>query len=127
MNWYFFSAAIIAFVVGLFHTILGEVLVFRKMRRESFIPTYGGNILKESNVRILWSTWHALTIFGWGMAFLLFWLSWHTSGSYSYSLLENAIAASMLGGSVLVLIGTKGMHPGWFGLLSVAILIWIGS
>jgi hypothetical protein len=127
MNWYFFSAGIIAFVVGLFHTILGEVLVFKKMRSESIIPTYGGNILKESNVRILWSTWHALTIFGWGMAFLLFWLSFRSSRSYTYSFLENTVASSMLVGSALVLVGTKGRHPGWVGLLSVAILIWIGA
>lgn len=97
------------------------------MRRESIIPTYGGKVLSESNVRILWSTWHALTIFGWGMAFLLFWLSGQPSRSYTFSLLEYTIASSMLAGSALVLVGTKGRHPGWVGLLSVAILILIGA
>ncbi len=33
----------------------------------------------------------------------------------------------MLAASGLVLIGTKGRHPGWAGLLGVAVLVWLGS
>jgi hypothetical protein len=127
MNWFFFSASIIAFVVGLIHTVLGEVLIFRKMRRNGIIPTDGGSVLRESNVRILWATWHALTALGWGMALLLLWLARHSSHDDTYSLLVNIIAISMLAGSALVFIGTKGRHPGWAGLLIVAMLSWIGG
>lgn len=55
-----------------------EVLIFRKLRRDRFIPSIGGSLLSESNVRILWASWHALTVFGWAIAFLLFWLSQHS-------------------------------------------------
>ena len=127
MNWFLFSASIITFVVGLIHTVLGEVIVFRKMRRHGFIPTDGGSLLSESDVRILWSTWHALTAFGWGMALLLLWLARHSSHDSTYPLLINIVATSMLVGSALVFIGTKGRHPGWVGLLIVALLSWIGG
>lgn len=33
MNGYLLSASVLAFVFGLIHTILGEVLIFRRMRR----------------------------------------------------------------------------------------------
>jgi hypothetical protein len=42
------------------------------------------------------------------------------------ALVENTIVVAFLGGSFLVLIGTKGRHPGWIGLLGVAALAWIG-
>lgn len=37
----------------------------------------------------------------------------------------SAIVYANLGGSVLVLIGTKGRHPGWIALLLVAALTWV--
>ncbi|MCR2806852.1 hypothetical protein [Paenibacillus soyae] len=127
MNGFFFSASIIAFAVGLIHTVLGEMLIFRKMRRNSFIPTNGGSVLRESNVRILWASWHALTVFGWGLALLLLWLARHSNHDGTYLLLVHIVAVSMLAGSALIFIGTKGKHPGWAGLLIVAILSWMGD
>jgi len=128
MNWYFLTASVLAFIVGLIHSILGEVLIFRKMRRDGgFIPTDGGNILRESNVRILWASWHVLTVFGWGMTLLLAWLAQQSLGNGTFRLLENTVAVSMLVGAVLILIGTKAKLPGWVGLLGVAILVWFGG
>ncbi|RUT31949.1 hypothetical protein EJP77_11305 [Paenibacillus zeisoli] len=129
MNGYLLSASIIAFVVGLVHTVLGEVLIFRKLRQGRLIPTNGGSLLSESNVRILWASWHALTAFGWAIAFILFWLSKMTlsEAGGTYTVLEHTIAASMLVSAVLVLIGTKGKHPGWIGLSIVSVLVWMGT
>ncbi|USB33452.1 hypothetical protein [Paenibacillus sp. YPG26] len=126
MNGYLLSASILAFVVGLVHTVLGEVLIFRKLRQGKTIPTNGGSLLSESNVRILWASWHALTAFGWAMAYILFWLSRQSVSDGQYTVLEHTIAASMLVCAVLVLIGTKGKHPGWLGLSIVSVLVWIG-
>lgn len=124
MNYYFLSAAILAFVVGLMHTILGERMIFRRMRRDGFIPTEGGQLLQERHVRILWASWHVLTVFGWGMATLLVWLARQSSSGNAFPVIENTISISMLVGAVLVLVGTKAKHPGWIGLLGVAALVW---
>jgi hypothetical protein len=126
MNSYFVAAASLAFLVGLVHSILGEVLIFRRMRRGGLIPTEGGTLLRESNVRILWASWHVLTVFGWLIAAILFWLSQQPSKQSSYVFIETAIIVSMLTGSAFVLVGTKARHPGWVGLLGVAILVWMG-
>jgi hypothetical protein len=126
MNSHFAAAASLAFLVGLVHSILGEVLIFRRMRRGGLIPTEGGTLLRESNVRILWASWHVLTVFGWLIAAILFWLSRQSSQQSSYVFIETAIIVSMLAGSAFVLVGTKARHPGWVGLLGVAILVWMG-
>jgi hypothetical protein len=124
MNAYFIAAAVLALIVGLAHSVLGEIMIFRRMRKPGrVIPTDGGEILLGSNVRILWASWHVLTVFGWGMAAILVWLPRPASGSAA---IGHAIEMSMLIGSVLVLIATRGRHPGWIGLLGVAVLVWLG-
>ena len=126
MNTYLVSAAILAFVVGLVHSILGELMVFSRMRQGLIVPTNGGSVLRQPHVRILWASWHVLTIFGWSLAAVLLLLASEPSvGSLRDSLLQ-AVAVAMLLGSVVVFYGTKARHPGWLGLLAVAALIWLG-
>jgi hypothetical protein len=131
MNAYFIAAAALALVVGLVHSVLGEIMIFRRMRKPGrVIPTDGGTRLLGSNVRILWASWHVLTVLGWGMAAILVWLSLSDSRGADDGVIEQAIgqaiAISMLAGSLLVLIATKARHPGWIGLLGVAVLVWLG-
>jgi hypothetical protein len=126
MNPYFIAAAALAFLVGLVHSALGETLIFRRMRKPGrVIPSDGGEMLLGSNVRILWASWHVLTVFGWGMAAILVWLAQPASRGVD-GFIGQAVAVSMLAGSALVLIATKARHPGWVGLLGVALLVWLG-
>jgi hypothetical protein len=119
------AAAILAFLVGLVHSILGELLIFQRMRQGKLIPTNGGKVVGEGHVRILWASWHVLTVLGWCLAAILFWLS---QGQLVGSiLLTSAIAIAMLVSSLLVLVGTKAKHPGWVGLLGVALLVWFSG
>jgi len=53
MNAYFAAAGGLAFMVGLAHSILGERLVFSRMRAAGLVPTQGGTVLLERHVRIL--------------------------------------------------------------------------
>lgn len=127
MNTFLASAAALAFLVGLAHSILGERLVFSRMRQGQLVPTNGGTVLREPHVRILWASWHALTVLGWAMAgTLLLLASEPATGELRASLLH-LVALSMLAGSALVLYGTSARHPGWLGLLGVAVLTWLGT
>ncbi len=112
--------------MGIIHSALGEILIFRHMRKGTFIPTYGGTILKERHVRILWASWHIVTVFGWGFGSILLWLSLSSPQTIIEVFVENTILFSMFIASLMVLIATKGKHPGWAGLLCVAILVWLG-
>lgn len=122
----FTAAAILAIVVALVHSILGEVMIFRRMRKPGrVVPSDGGERLTGPNVRILWASWHVLTVFGVGMAAMLLRLA-SSARTAEHDFIAQAIAMSMLGGSLLVLVGTRGRHPGWIGLLGVAGLVWLG-
>jgi hypothetical protein len=125
MNQLFLAAAVLAFLVGLAHSILGEVFIFRRMRQGGLVPTNVGRVIGKGHVRILWASWHVLTVFGWCLAAILFLLSQtQPAGSAVFS---QVIAIAVLAGSALVLVGTQGKHPGWIGLLGVAVLAWLGS
>ncbi|KFC66715.1 hypothetical protein FG93_04194 [Bosea sp. LC85] len=59
-------AGALMLVIGLIHSVLGEMLIFRHMRRGSLVPTMGQPLLRERHVRILWASWHLPSILGWG-------------------------------------------------------------
>lgn len=126
MNIYLATAAVLAFLVGLVHSVLGERLIFGRLRQGRLVPTNGGSLLQERHVRILWASWHVLTVFGWCIAAVLLWLSLPSSNPSSALFIEQAIVFSMLAGSALVLLGTRARHPGWVGLLAVAAFVWLG-
>ncbi|MBK6489691.1 MAG: hypothetical protein IPF98_23185 [Gemmatimonadetes bacterium] len=126
MNAYFAAAGGLAFMVGLAHSILGERLVFSRMRAAGLVPTQGGTVLLERHVRILWATWHVVTAIGWCLAAVLVWLSLSSVGQAAQSVIALLIAAAMGVSALLVLVGTKGRHPGWVGLAGVAVLAAIG-
>jgi multidrug transporter EmrE-like cation transporter len=128
MNRYFVAAAAIAFVVGLVHSVLGEKLIFQRLRHGGdLVPTHGGNVLGERHVRILWATWHIVTVFGWGMGAVLLRLALAAAPEASTGSVVQAIALAALVGAALVLFGTRAKHPGWIGLLAIAVCAWLGN
>ena len=113
-------AAVIATLTGLIHSVYGEILIFRQLRRGGWIPASAAAPLRERHVRILWATWHLASVFGWAFAALMFRLAFGHPLTTAW--IVAAIAFANLGGAILVLVGTKGRHPGWIALGAVAAL-----
>ena len=122
INPWFLSGGILMIIVCLVHSVLGERLIFRRLRAGGLIPTDGGNRLYESHVRILWATWHLSSVLGWATAFILL----YASGAAVPPVIVHAIAAAAAASGLLVLVGTRGRHPGWIALLVVAMLVCYG-
>ncbi len=128
MNTYFVAAAAIAFVVGLVHSVLGEKLIFQRLRINGhLVPTKGGTVLGAGHVRILWASWHIVTVFGWCMGTVLLQLAGPSSLDTGSRTVVQAFAVSALAACGLVLVGTRARHPGWMGLLAIAVCLWIGA
>ena len=127
MNTYLIAAAALAFLVGLIHSVLGESMVFSRMRQGQLVPTYGGAVLREPHVRILWASWHVLTVLGWALAGVLLLLAIEPAAHGFRSYVLPIITLAMFVAAMLVLFGTKARHPGWIGLLGVAVLTWLGT
>ncbi len=117
------AAGVLSIFVGFVHSILGEFLIFRRLRDGGIIPTMANPPLLEKHVRILWATWHIASIFGWAVGSLLLRLSF--TGQVEEQIVIHVIAVSMFSSGLLVLIATKARHPGWLGLMGVAVLCWL--
>lgn len=123
-----FIAGIFAIILGVIHSILGEYLIFHRMRENGMIPTNGGTILADRQVRIIWASWHLVSLFGWALGAMLLWID----GSLiidrvTSNWLLTTVAITMLVGSVLVLVATKAKHPGWIILAMIAVFSWLGQ
>ncbi|WP_374673857.1 hypothetical protein [Ideonella sp.] len=116
----YLAAAVIAVLTGVVHSVLGEWLIFRHLRDGGLVPRRGAPPLRERHVRILWATWHLATVFGWAFARVL--LRMGMGQPLSVRLVSGAMVSAYLGGAVLVLVGTRGRHPGWVALGAVAAL-----
>jgi hypothetical protein len=126
MNAALAAAAALTIVIGLVHSVLGERLVFSRLRQGTLVPTQGGTLLRGHHVRILWATWHVVTVLGWGVAAVLLLLAAEPVLGPLHVALLQIIALAMMASGALVLLGTRGRHPGWIGLMGVAGLTWIG-
>jgi hypothetical protein len=102
------------------------MLIFRQLRRGTLVPGQDAPPLRARNIRIIWATWHVATLFGWAFAGVLLQLALSPQASL-VSLFLIATGAAYAGGSLLVLVGTRGRHPGWIALAAVAALVWTAA
>ena len=125
MQLFLFIAGSLAILVGLVHSILGEVLIFSRLRNDEIVPTSPAPPLQERHVRILWASWHIVSIFGWEFSANLLRMAFPATDQLFFLFVKNSIIVSMFVSALIVLVATKGRHPGWVGLLAVAVLTWL--
>lgn len=124
MNAPLVTAASVLAMVGLAHTVLGELLMFRNLRTRGIVPTAGQPVLRERQVRILWGTWHLVTVLAWAMSALLWRLGTVPADTALGAWVADVAGAATLASGVLVFYATEGRHPAWAALLVVAALVW---
>ncbi|MBL8305382.1 MAG: hypothetical protein JNM33_01710 [Rubrivivax sp.] len=120
MNAPLLLAGTLAVAVAAVHSVQGERLLFARLRWGSWIPTEGGALLREAHVRILWASWHVLSVFGLLAAAGLFWAALVPLPAGTRAVVAGGVAGAMGLGSLLVLVGTRGRHAGWVGMGVVA-------
>ncbi len=116
-------AAALLIATGIFHSVLGEWLIFRHLRRGTLVPQLAAPPLRSRNIRILWATWHLASVLGWGFAAILLGMA-AAPGAPVQSLVLKALSGASALGAILVLVGTNGRHLGWIALGTVAAFSW---
>ncbi len=116
------AAAGLTVALGLAHSALGEVLIFRHWRRDPAALRQAG--LPPRHMRILWASWHLATLFGLAFAAILYAAAMSGTGPAGVLPVTQAIAVATCAGGGLVLAATRGRHPGWIVLLMIAGLTW---
>lgn len=128
MNSYLLAAGILCILLGLVHSVLGEMQIFKHKRTSGIVPTKATPDLKERHLHIIWSSWHLVSVFGVLIGLFLIAIGYAKGGMHpdlrDAVLVTTAVAIGL--GSVLVLLGTKGKHPGWAVLLIIAVLVLLG-
>ncbi len=126
MNTYLFIAGTMCFLLGITHSVLGEYLIFNSKRiKGKLVPSKKSEELKERHLRILWATWHLASVFGWCIGAILIRISIleNPRDTELINFILQLIMYTMALTSLLVLIGTKGKHPGWIVLLLIGIIL----
>jgi hypothetical protein len=124
MNIYFIVAAGLALILGLVHSILGELLIFRKFTKD-YLPVLV--VSKDLVQRTLRATWHIPSVLAAGLSAILLRLSLPLSTSIPLEFIERAMVLSFFASTLILVLLTKGKHPGWIVLLSITIFIYLGS
>lgn len=125
MNGWWWAAAAGLVVIGAVHSVLGERMIFRHLRRGSVVPQGGAPALRAYQTRILWASWHLVTLFGWALAAVLVWLAGQGSAAVTTGI-ALALAASLIAAAALVGAATRGRHLAWVALLLDAGLVLAG-
>ena len=123
MNGWLVGAAALVFVIGLAHSWLGELRIFRHLREAGVVPTGGAPALRAFQTRILWASWHLVTVLAWAMAALLLWLAEPAARTASGGVVEHICVIALVAGAGLVLWSNRSRHPAWIALLAAAALI----
>jgi drug/metabolite transporter (DMT)-like permease len=124
MNIYLAAAGALTLLLGIAHTVIGEILIFRRLRRLNASPA--ANHLPPRHLAALWSSWHLLTVLSWGIGALFVWMAGHprTAATTAVELIFTAI---FLTSAIFWFFGTKGKHPAWLVFGLIAALLYVGS
>lgn len=124
---YYLMAGFLAITLGVVHSILGEVLVFRHLRESDIFSDNPESKLKERHYKTIWSTWHLVTLFGWGFGVILIIQSWSLTSEVTLDKISMAISLLFLVSAIYWFIGTRGKHPAWVILGIISLLAWLAA
>lgn len=118
-------ASVVLLLTALVHSLLGELMIFRKLSGGRLVPALAAPPLEPRNVRILWATWHLASVFGLVLALIVYRIGVGAPLGTAGLLRATAVACAI--GAGLVLVGTRGRHPGWVSLSIAAALVWFAA
>lgn len=124
MNTYYFVAAVLAFLLGIAHSLLGELLIFRNEMPQAVPIGEDSPKLSRRRLWAIWSTWHLLTLFGWGLAGIFLWMAFPSA---DIPTLGAGLAALFVVSAMFWFVGTRRKHPAWIVFLVIAVLLYLGS
>jgi hypothetical protein len=123
MNGHLVAAAAVTALTALAHSVGGEWMIFRTLRRRGVVPSGGQPVLRGFQTRILWANWHLVTVLAWALSALLLWLAQPEHQAASGGVIERGVTVALAVGGLLVLWSNRGRHPGWVALWAAAVLV----
>lgn len=116
------AGAVLAFGIGLAHSVLGErYILVRLFRRRDLPKLFGADTFTRRTLRF---AWHLTTLAWWGFAAQM---ALASRAPAVESPLLQAIAWTFLASALLGLAVTRGRHLAWPVLLAIAACAWLAG
>jgi hypothetical protein len=116
------AGAVLAFGIGLAHSVLGErYILVRLFRRRDLPKLFGADTFTRRTLRF---AWHLTTLAWWGFAAQM---ALASRAPAAQSPLLQAIAWTFLASALLGLAVTRGRHLAWPVLLAIAACAWLAG
>ena len=110
------TAAILCFVVGIIHSILGErYILMRLFRRDNIPRLFGSDYFTKGTLRFVW---HITTFAWWGFGYLLWLIS--TDQEMSPQTVLYTVSVVSLFSGIFSFGFTKGKHLSWIVFWAIA-------
>ncbi len=119
MNYYLVAAALLAFLLGAAHSVLGEKTLLGPLFAGGHLPKLLGSA--EFAKQTLRFTWHVTTVALWGLAGILWLLASGAPGG-----IADVMALTFAVCAAVALVGTRGRHFSWAVFAATAVLVWLG-
>ncbi|HVJ06425.1 MAG TPA: hypothetical protein VM578_12190 [Candidatus Saccharimonadales bacterium] len=123
MNVPLLVAALLAILVGIAHSLLGERNILEPLLRLQDLPAIRGN--RDYMGWTLRAAWHLTSVFIFGMAALLAKTS--VAAPFRDSATVRLISLTFFSAGFITLAITRGRHFAWIMFFLIATLAWIGS
>lgn len=122
MNTYFIIAGLLAFIIGLAHSVLGERYILIRLFKRELPRLFGSDLFTKQTLRF---AWHLTTAAWWGMAVIFVALALREVDNTSV-IVVNIIAITFLVSAVVSLFGSRGRHFSWIVFILIAVFAWLG-
>jgi hypothetical protein len=123
MNTYFFAAALLAFLMGLSHSFMGERYFLVRLFKREPLHHFGDAVFVNRTTRI---AWHLTTIAWWNAAAILMVLAFReldNTGLIASRIISNIFLLS----GILSLAGSRGRHLSWVVFFLISLIAWLGT
>ena len=114
MSTLLYVAAILTFVIGIIHSVLGERYILTRLFRRNDLPALFGG--PEFTIFTLRFAWHITTIAWWGFASILVLMA---NESLSFHNTAIALSVTFLATGLTALIASRGRHLSWIVFLTI--------
>ncbi len=123
MNTLYLIAALLIYLMGLTHSILGEWLVIGPLFKIE-LPSLLGR--EAAMRRVIRFAWHLTTIFMWGIASVVaYWTL--IAQTDAIVVMAKITAFTFFLSGVLSAVVTRSRHFSWYVFLGIGVLLWVGT
>lgn len=121
------AGAVLAFGVGLAHSVLGERYILMRLMRRDLPKLFGRDAFTKRTLRF---AWHLTTIAWWGFAAQMAWAAGalgRGTGQDPDAALLQPIAWTFLVSAIVAAAASRGRHLAWIVFAAIATCAWLAG